>query len=1214
MLFDGLSFNQGMAVFIEGSRTTRPAQEAQMEQRLGVQGVAARFSTASAASWKSVVRMICGMAVLCLGIPALGFATVEAPAPARNWVWVSGSSTAAANSDGQPAVYGTLGGRSATTTPGGRGGTATWSDYGYLYLFGGEAYGSSGQSVLLNDLWQFDPTVNEWRWVSGSNTAGANNGQPGVYGTQGVDTAGNTPGSRSGAVSWTDQNHKLWLFGGYGMDSTGTEVYLNDLWVFNPATTKWTWMNGSNTGGSADAGIAGVYGTLGVAAASNQPGSRSASVSWTDSNSNLWMFGGNGFDSTGTRGDLNDLWEFNIASGEWTWVNGSDLANQTGVYGSLGVANAANVPAGRAGATSWTDLSGNLWLFGGGGPGSVGMNDLWEFNPTSGEWTWVSGSATAGASGVYGTMGTAAAANVPGGRVCGNAMMDASGNLWLYGGDGQDANGAKGFLDDLWAFNPGTGEWTWVGGSETVYPASVYGTLGTPDAANTPGGRYTSVSWTDASGNFWLYGGWYKTSSNGSNFLINDMWEAGVTELAPSPSFSPAAGSYSAAQTVTISDSNSNAQIYYTTDGSAPTANSTLYADPISVAATETLQAIAVVQGDANSTVASASYTTPTVTLRLSSSSISTAQGLSMAITVSGAGNGPTPTGTVVVTSGSFTSTARTLTNGAATAGIQAGTLAVGNDTVTASYTPDTAGASSYNSATGSASVTVTTAAPAPSFSPAAGSYLSAQTVAITDSNPNALIYYTTDGTTPTASSTLYAAPISVAATETLQAIAVVQGDTNSAVASASYTIHGPLTTPTVTVTLSSATITGQTGLSILIAVSGGANSPTPTGTVVVTSGSFTSTVKTLTNGSTTAGIQAGTLTPGNDTVTASYTPDTAGASTYNSATGTAAVTVTLAPPTITWAAPAAITYGTALTSTQLNATASVPGSFTYSPAAGTTPAVGKDTLTVTFTPTDTTDYASATATVTLVVNAPPNPAPVVSSISPAFVPMGSAAFAVTVDGSGFSTNSTVYWGSSALTTQYVSATELTALVPAESIAAAGVFAISVTTPAPGGGASNALQFEVDSSAPTGGTPTPTITSTAVTITAGATASYPVTLPTAVMSITATCLNLPAGATCSYSTSTNAVTVVTLPTTPAGNYQITVVFSETPYQTTSSLVLLPFLLLPLMLLRRRMKGLWTTLAVGLVLMAVVAGSSGCASLFLSAQQVTSSGVVSLTVK
>jgi sugar lactone lactonase YvrE len=79
--------------------------------------------------------------------------------------------------------------------------------------------------------------------------------------------------------------------------------------------------------------------------------------------------------------------------------------------------------------------------------------------------------------------------------------------------------------------------------------------------------------------------------------------------------------------------------------------------------------------------------------------------------------------------------------------------------------------------------------------------------------------------------------------------------------------------------------------------------------------------------------------------------------------------TVVKGTPVITWATPAPIAYGTALSATQLDATASVAGTFVYTPAAGTTPVAGSDTLSVTFTPTDTTDYTTATSSVTLTVN-----------------------------------------------------------------------------------------------------------------------------------------------------------------------------------------------------------------------------------------------------
>jgi hypothetical protein len=87
-------------------------------------------------------------------------------------------------------------------------------------------------------------------------------------------------------------------------------------------------------------------------------------------------------------------------------------------------------------------------------------------------------------------------------------------------------------------------------------------------------------------------------------------------------------------------------------------------------------------------------------------------------------------------------------------------------------------------------------------------------------------------------------------------------------------------------------------------------------------------------------------------TLSVTFTPDDA--SNYTTATATVAITVTKATPTITWATPADLVYGTALSGTQLNATASVAGTFVYSPAAGTVLNAGAgQTLSVTFTPDD---------------------------------------------------------------------------------------------------------------------------------------------------------------------------------------------------------------------------------------------------------------------
>ena len=107
-------------------------------------------------------------------------------------------------------------------------------------------------------------------------------------------------------------------------------------------------------------------------------------------------------------------------------------------------------------------------------------------------------------------------------------------------------------------------------------------------------------------------------------------------------------------------------------------------------------------------------------------------------------------------------------------------------------------------------------------------------------------------------------------------------------------------------------------------------------------------------------------LAAGNHSITTTFTPTDS--TDYATATSTVSITVNAATPVITWATPAAIVSGIALSSTQLDATSTVPGTFVYSPAAGAILDLGSQTLSVTFTPTDTTDYTTATQTVTLSV------------------------------------------------------------------------------------------------------------------------------------------------------------------------------------------------------------------------------------------------------
>jgi N-acetylneuraminic acid mutarotase len=305
---------------------------------------------------------------------------------------------------------------------------------------------------------------------------------------------------------------------------TGTTLTtdVTDVTVVCSDYGQWTWEGGLSTANSS-----GLYGTQNAAAASNAPGARYDSSSWTDSSGNLWLFGGYGYNATGNLGSLNDLWRYSPSTGLWTWISGGTGDNASGVYGTLGTAAATNAPGARYSASSWIDATGNLWLFGGYGYDATGvagyLNDLWEFNPGTGLWTWVSGGNGDNASGIYGTLATAAATNAPGARYSANTWFDASGNMWLFGGIGYASTGGVAYLNDLWRYSPTSGQWTWVGGAEVGNASGVYGTQSTPAAGDVPGARQAASSWIDSAGTLWLFGGYgYDSAGNLEN--LNDLW------------------------------------------------------------------------------------------------------------------------------------------------------------------------------------------------------------------------------------------------------------------------------------------------------------------------------------------------------------------------------------------------------------------------------------------------------------------------------------------------------------------------------------------------------------------------------------------------------------------------------------------------------------------------------------------------------------------
>jgi len=287
---------------------------------------------------------------------------------------------------------------------------------------------------------------------------------------------------------------------------------------------EWTWMSGSNTSFPV-----GVYGEKGIPDSANEPSNRYRSISWIDSEGNLWLFGGWTFNADPSRrGALSDLWRYEPDTDQWTWMSGSNIVNQSGVYGTKGTPDEDNVPGARSDSISWVDTSGNLWLFGGYGRDNAGtnsyLNDLWRYEPDTNQWTWMSGSNIVNRPGVYGEKGTSDAANMPGSRNKSISWTDSAGNFWLFGGSGYDSV-RNGILNDIWRYEPDTEMWTWVSGSSTRNQIGVYGEKGTADAANVPGARYESISWIDNDDNLWLFGGRGWDSVGGDSYLrLNDLW------------------------------------------------------------------------------------------------------------------------------------------------------------------------------------------------------------------------------------------------------------------------------------------------------------------------------------------------------------------------------------------------------------------------------------------------------------------------------------------------------------------------------------------------------------------------------------------------------------------------------------------------------------------------------------------------------------------
>lgn len=294
-------------------------------------------------------------------------------------------------------------------------------------------------------------------------------------------------------------------------------------------TPNFMWVTGST-----NTQQKGIYGSKYIGSTNNCPGTRTTRSCWTDKSGNFWLFGEYATDSTGLNDYINDVWKYNRLTNEWTWMAGSPIVTSNAAasyHGTMGVPSASTTPGGRIDCATWTDTTGNLWLYGGQGLDIMGnygeLSDLWKFNTTTNQWTWVKGSGLRNQTGVYGTKGIPSPSNIPPARCKSYTWVDKKGFLWLFGGDGNSTLNQSIWQNDLWRYNVNTNQWTWMSGDNFCCTRSKYGIKGVTTSTNMPGAREDGISWVDTTGNFWLFGGVANAYSGGGTF--NDLWKYEVS-------------------------------------------------------------------------------------------------------------------------------------------------------------------------------------------------------------------------------------------------------------------------------------------------------------------------------------------------------------------------------------------------------------------------------------------------------------------------------------------------------------------------------------------------------------------------------------------------------------------------------------------------------------------------------------------------------------
>lgn|GEM_PF-2093592 len=389
------------------------------------------------------------------------------------------------NTRNTAAEYSALGSTSATSQPGSRIGSYTWTGHdGLLHLFGGYGVWSrsitrtAAKNALRADHWVFDPETLLWSWQSGQRTGDPRPRAP-VVGL----SPNNFPGARTSGVSWVDGKGDFWLFGGVYTDFANVTHY-NDLWRFVPHLKAWEQVQPNGPAS---------HGQKSLPSATNQPPARSDACGWTDPDGNLWLFGGttSSLGALSTPNCWNDLWKFDITIRQWTWISGSDSQNAPNQLTAPAHPSSREVPA------IWPDpLTGDVLLYGGHGSiqeaapvtGDYPLSDLWLWTHATQTWSRIHGNSS------YAMIN---AGTRPPPTYLARAWRSPEGLCYLHPEQGESSEYR--FYDGTWQYDPATATWTkQVPSSSDASPGSAI--LNTPSS-------HAGATWQGIDGTAWFHGG-----------------------------------------------------------------------------------------------------------------------------------------------------------------------------------------------------------------------------------------------------------------------------------------------------------------------------------------------------------------------------------------------------------------------------------------------------------------------------------------------------------------------------------------------------------------------------------------------------------------------------------------------------------------------------------------------------------------------------------